>query len=77
MPMDQTIPDLHLTLSVEKNFMKWSKFETTDVTDDPEHSNISSSGREAQKATTHGNQLTKSLPWTYCDNITNIDRSLG
>ena len=75
--MDQTILGPHLILSVEKNSMKWSKFETIDIMDDPEHSNILSSGKEAQKVTTHGNQLIKSSPWTYCDNIINIDRSLG
>ena len=77
MPMDQTILDPHLTLLVEKNSMKWSKFKTTDITDNLEHSNISSSGREAQKVTTHGSQLTKSLPRIYCNNIINIDCSLG
>ena len=58
MLMDQIIPDHHLTSSVEKNSMKWSKSETTDIMDSPEHSNISSNGKEAPKVTTHGNQLT-------------------
>ena len=61
MLMDQITPDLHLTLLEEKNSMKWSKFETTNIMDDPEHSSISSNGKEAPKATTHGNQLTWSL----------------
>ena len=56
--MDQTILGLHLTLSEEKNSTKWSKFKTTDIMDNPEHSNTSSNGKEAPKATTHGNQLT-------------------
>ena len=56
--MDQIILGLHLTSSEEKNFMKWSKFETTDVMGGPEHSSILSSGKEAWKVTTPGNQLT-------------------
>ena len=56
--MDQTIPDLHLTLSEEKNSMKWSKLKTIDVMDTPECYNTSLNGKEALKATTHGNQLT-------------------
>ena len=75
--MDQTILDPHLTLLVERNSMRWSKFETINIMDDPEHSNTSSSGKEAQKVTTHGNQLTKFLPRICCDNIINIDHSLG
>ena len=65
MPMDQIIPDLHLTLSEEKNSTKWSKFKTTNIMGDPEHSNISSSGKGAPKAITYGNQLTWSLLQTY------------
>ena len=65
MLMDQTILDHHLTSLVGKNFMKWSKFETTNVMDDPEHSNTSSNGKEALKVTTHGSQLTWSLLWIY------------
>ena len=56
--MDQTIPDLCLTLSEEKNSTKWSKFKTTDIMDAPERYNTSLNGKEAPKATTHGNQLT-------------------
>ena len=56
-PMDLTIPDHHLTSLMEKNSLKWSKFKTTDIMDGQEHSNISSNGKEAQKVTTHGNQL--------------------
>ena len=63
--MDQTIPDPHLILLEEKNSMKWSKFKTTDIMDDPEHSNTSSSGKEVPKATTHVNQLTWSSLQTY------------
>ena len=56
--MDQTILDLHLTSLEEKDSMKWSKFETTDIMDNPEHSNTSLNGKGAPKATTHGSQLT-------------------
>ena len=77
MPTDQTTPGHHLTLSEEKSFMKWSRYVATDVMDTPECCNISSNGKEALKATTHGNQLTKSLPQIYSGNIINIDRSLG
>ena len=65
MLMDRIIPDHHLILLEEKNSMKWSKSETTDVMDDPEHSSISSNGKEAPKVTTHGNQLTWSSLQTY------------
>ena len=58
MPMDQIIPDHHLTSLEEKNSMKWSRFKTTDIMDDPEHSNTSSNGKEVPKVTTHGSQLT-------------------
>ena len=45
--------------------MKWSKYTATDVMDALEHCNTSSNGKEAPKATTHGNQLTRFLPQTY------------
>ena len=65
MLMDRIILDHHLISLAEKNSTKWSKFETTDITDGPEYSNISSNGKEAQKVTTHGSQLTWSLLWIY------------
>ena len=77
MPTDQIIPGHHLTLSEEKSSMKWSRYVATDVMDAPERYNISSNGKEALKATIHGNQLIKSSLQTYSGNIINIGRSLG
>ena len=64
-PMDPTILDHHLTLSVERNSLRWSKSRTTNIMDSQEHSNTSSNGKEALKVTTHGNQLTWYSPLTY------------
>ena len=42
-----------------KKSMKWSALLTTDVMAGPDSSNISSSGKDILKVTTHGNQLIK------------------
>ena len=65
MPTDQITLGHHLTLSEEKSSMKWSRYVATDVMDAPEHCSISSNGKGAPKATTHGNQLIKSSLQTY------------
>ena len=77
MPTDQIILDRHRILLEEKSFMKWSRYATTDVMDAREHSNTSSNGKEAPKATTPGNPPVRSSLQTYSENIINIERSLG
>ena len=63
-PSDQTSLVPHLTLLKEKRNTKWSEYSATDVMAGLESSSISSNGRDTPKATTPGNQLTKSMHQT-------------
>src|SRR6266404_7767316 len=58
----QTSPDHLLTLSTEKRNTKLNESSHTDNSDDQNGCNISSSGKDTPKATTHGNQLTRFTP---------------
>jgi len=60
--MVQTSPDHPLTSLTEKTNMKSNESSHTDSSDDQNDFNISSNGRDTLKATTHGNQLIKSMP---------------
>src|SRR6266478_523733 len=60
--MAQTSPDHPLTLLMEKRNTKLNESSHTDSSDDQNGFNISSNGKDTLKATTHGNQLTKSMP---------------
>src|SRR6266446_2496044 len=58
----QTSPDHLLTLSMEKKNTKSNELSHTGNSDDQNDFNISSNGKDTPKATTHGNQLTRSTP---------------
>ncbi len=58
----QTSPDHLLTLSTEKKNTKLNESSHTGNSDDQNDFNISSNGKDTPKATTHGNQLTRSTP---------------
>src|SRR6266446_4753344 len=58
----QTSPDHLLTLSTEKRSTKLNESSHTDDSDDQNDCNILSNGKDTLKATTHGNQLIKSMP---------------
>src|SRR6266481_331403 len=58
----QTSPDHLLTLSMEKRNTKSNESSHTDNSDDRNDFNTSSNGRDTLKVTTHGNQLTTSMP---------------
>src|SRR6266436_2691919 len=60
----QTSPDHLLTSSTEKKNMKSNESSHTDNSDNQSGFNTSSNGRDTPKATTHGNQLIKSMPLT-------------
>src|SRR6266446_6627050 len=60
--MAQTSPDHPLTLSTEKKNTKSNRSSHTDNSDDRNSFNISSNGKDTPKATTHGSQLTRSMP---------------
>src|SRR6266403_1273315 len=60
--MAQTSPDHHLTSLMEKKNTKLNESSHTDNSDNQNDCNISSNGRDTPKVTTHGNQLTKSMP---------------
>jgi hypothetical protein len=49
---------------MEKRSLKSSASLVTDITDDPESSNISSNGEDTPKATILGNPLHKFMPQT-------------
>ena len=55
-----------------KKNTKWSESLTTDVMDGPDDSNISSSGKDTLKVTTHGNQLTRCMPQNSSNSIIDI-----
>src|SRR6266446_3626465 len=58
----QTSPDHLLTSLMEKKNTKSNESSHTDNSDGRNGFNISSNGRDIPKATTHGNQLTRSMP---------------
>src|SRR6266478_4940760 len=58
----QTSPDHPLTSSTEKKSTKSNESSHTDNSDDRNDFNISSNGKDTPKVTTHGNQLTRSMP---------------
>src|SRR6266446_10779361 len=58
----QTSPDRPLTSSTEKRNTKSNESPHTNNSDDQNDSNTSSNGKDTPKATTHGNQLIKSMP---------------
>src|SRR6266436_1263174 len=58
----QTSPNHLLTSSMEKRNTKLNESSHTDSSDDQNGCNISSNGKDTLKATTHGNQLTRSMP---------------
>jgi len=58
----QTSPDRLLTSSMGKKNTKSNESSHTDNLDGRNDFNISSNGRDTPKATTHGNQLTRSMP---------------
>ncbi len=60
--MVQTSPDHLLTSLTEKKNTKSNESSHTDNSDNQNDSNISSNGKDTPKATTHGNQLIKSMP---------------
>src|SRR6266481_316498 len=60
----QTSPDHLLTSLTEKRNTKSNESSHTDSLDDQNGFNTSSNGRDTPKATTHGNQLIKSMPLT-------------
>ncbi len=66
--MAQTSPDHPQTSLTEKRNTKSNESSHTDNSDNQNDFNISSNGRDIPKATTHGNQLTKSTPL----NLSNI-----
>src|SRR6266478_9436214 len=57
-----TLPDHLLTLSMEKKSTKSNESSHTDNSDGQNSFNTYSNGRDTPKATTHGNQLIKSMP---------------
>src|SRR6266478_4059710 len=60
--MDRTSPDHLLTSSMGKKNTKSNESSHTDNSDGQNDFNISSNGKDTPKATTHGNQLIKSMP---------------
>ncbi len=58
----QTLPDHPLTLLTGKRNTKSNESSHTDSSDDQNGFNISSNGKDTLKATTHGSQLTRSMP---------------
>src|SRR6266481_8354571 len=58
----QTSPDRPLTSLTEKKNTKSNESSHTDNSDDQNSFNISLNGKDTPKATTHGNQLIKSMP---------------
>src|SRR6266478_6630494 len=60
--MAQTLPDHPLTLSMEKKNTKLNESSHNDSSDDRNGFNILSNGKDTPKATTHGSQLTRSMP---------------
>src|SRR6266404_9443972 len=58
----QTSPNRLLTSSMEKKNTKSNGSSHTDNSDGRNGFNISSNGRDIPKATTHENQLTRSMP---------------
>jgi len=60
--MAQILPDHPLISSTEKKSMKSNESSHINNLDDQNDFNISSNGRDIPKATTHGNQLIKSMP---------------
>src|SRR6266446_9048637 len=58
----QTSPDHLLTSWMEKKNMKSNESSHTDNSDDRNGFNTYSNGKDTPKATTHGNQLIKSMP---------------
>jgi len=60
--MARTSPDRLLISSMEKKNTKSNESSHTDSSDDQNDFNISSNGRDTPRATTHGNQLIKSMP---------------
>src|SRR6266478_5803977 len=74
--MAQTSPDRLLTSSMGKKNTKSNESSHTDNSDDRNDSSISSNGRVTPKATTHGNQLTKSMPLNL-SSITNPQQPIS
>src|SRR6266436_3078101 len=62
--MAQTSPNHLLTSLTEKKSTKSNESSHTDNLDGQNSFNTSSNGRDTPKATTHGNQLIKSMPLT-------------
>ncbi len=60
--MAQTSPDRLLTSSMGKKNTKSNESSHTDNSDGQNDFNISSNGKGTPKATTHGSQLTRSMP---------------
>src|SRR6266481_1773400 len=58
----QTSPDHLLTLSTEKKNTRLNGLSHTDSLDGQSGYNTSLNGKDTPKATTHGNQLIKSMP---------------
>src|SRR6266404_3609137 len=58
----QTSPDHRLTSSTEKKNTKSNESSHTGSLDGQNDFNISSSGKDTPKVTTHGNQLTRFMP---------------
>src|SRR6266403_5015855 len=58
----QTSPDHPLTSLTEKKNTKSNESSHTDSSDDRNDFNTSSNGKDTPKATTHGSQLTRSMP---------------
>src|SRR6266403_4142475 len=58
----QTLPGHLLTSLMGKRNMKSNESSHTDNSDDQNGCNTSSNGKDTHKATTHGNQLIRSMP---------------
>src|SRR6266436_1695982 len=72
----QTSPDHLLTSLTEKRSTKSNESSHTDNLDDQNSSDTSLNGRDTPKATTHGNQLIKSMPLTL-SSIINLQRHIS
>src|SRR6266478_3557590 len=72
----QTLPVHLLTLLMEKKNTKSNVSSPTDNLDDQNDCNIFSNANDTPKATTHGNQLIKSMPLNL-SSITNLQESIS